>query len=77
LATQSSEHLNALSGHPLEGGVIALESIGFVTIHQSEMLSTVDANPRALSGTHPHRRGMFRATMRISDYALVSLTWDG
>jgi hypothetical protein len=77
LATQSSEYLDALSGHPLEGGVIALKSEAFVTIHQSEMLSTVDANPRALSGTHPHRGGMFRATMRIRDYALVRLTWEG
>jgi hypothetical protein len=77
LATQSSEYLDALSGHPLEGGVIALKSVGIVTIHQSEMLSTVDAKPRALSGTHPHRGGMFRATMRISDYALVSLSWGG
>jgi len=77
LAIQSSEYPDALSGHPLEGGVIALKSVGFVTIHQSEILSTVDASPRALSGTHPHRGGMFRATMRIGDYALVSLSWDG
>jgi len=67
LATQSSEYLDALSRHPLEGGVIALKRVGFVTIHQSEMLSTVDANPRALSGTLPHRGRMFRVTMRISD----------
>ena len=77
MATQSSEYLDALSGHSLEGGGIALKRVGFVTIHQSEMLSTVDANPRALSGTHPHRGGMFRATMRIRDYALVRLNWDG
>ena len=77
MATQSSEYLDALSRHPLEGGVIALKSVGFVTIHQSKMLSTVDANPRALSGTLPHRGGMFRVTMRISDYSLVSLPWDG
>ena len=77
MTTQSSEYLDALSGHPLEGGVIALKSVGFVTIHQSEMLSTVDANPCALSGPHPHRGGMLGATMRISDYALVSLTLDG
>jgi hypothetical protein len=76
LATQSSEYLDALSRHPLEGGVTALKNVGFITIHQSEMLSTVDANPRALSGTHPHLGGMFRVTMRIRDYALVSLPWD-
>jgi len=77
LATQSSEYLDALSCHPLEGGVIALKCVGLVTIHQSEMLSTVNANARALSGTHAHGGGMFRATMRISDDALVSLAWDG
>jgi len=77
LATQSSEYLDALSCHPLEGGVIAFKRVGFVAIHQSEMLSTVNANARALSGTHTHCGGMFRATMRIGDYALVSLTGDG
>jgi hypothetical protein len=77
LATESSEYLDALSGHPLEGNVIALKRVGFVTIHQSEMLSTVDAKPCARSGPHPRRGGMFGATMRISDYALVSLTLDG
>ena len=77
MATQSSEYLDALSRHPLEDGVIALKSVGFVTIHQSEMLSTVDASPRALGGTLPHRGGMFRVTMRISDYALVSLPLAG
>ena len=77
MATQSSEYLDALSRHPLEGGVIALKRVGFVTIHQSEMLSTVDAKPRALSSSHPHRGGMCRPTMRISDYALVTLTLDG
>jgi len=67
LPTQSSEDLDALSGHPLEGGVIALKSVGFVTIHKSEMLSAVDAKPCARSRPHPHRGGMLGATMRISD----------
>ncbi len=70
---QRADNPDALSRYPLQGGWFTLDNVHSVAVDQGESLTAVDASQRTVASRLARVGRMLRATMRVSDHAVVGL----